>query len=213
MAEDSSAPAAKPSRRKPAEKAEPEVKVHAKKASEFEITQRRKQVQRLRLSGKTYDEIAQETGVTVFTVKRDLDAIQEENLSRVDKFKQQQEVGDGLRVFDQVLEHAWEEFAGALKGTKQRLDALHLIRTTQNDKLKAMVEVGLVAKAEQQVTHKHVHQLPWNDEMKSKVIHEMLHHGLQPQFQLPTPDPSHVPGKNLDVIDVEVTPTTEEKKT
>jgi diadenosine tetraphosphate (Ap4A) HIT family hydrolase len=176
-----------------------------RKASDWEIAQRRKDVLRLRMRGNTYREIATTLGIGVNTVKSDLREVQEENAQRVKGFRQDHFVGETMTVFDDVIQHAWIEYARV--GPKDRLGALDLIRATANDRMKALMDVGLVHKAEQEVKHTHVHELPWSESVKQQVIQTMLNQALTPQALLPTPDPQHMPGKNIHEGEIVVTET------
>lgn len=181
------------------ELAKPVKLKRTRRSSEYEIICRRRKVQRYRLRGMSYAEIAKELNVSEFTIKRDMEAIQRENQTRVDKFQQDQFVGESLVTFDQLQEHAWEEFNAAEGGSKQRLQALDLVRSIQNDKLKALQETGMVHKAPQEVHHTHT-ALPWSDDIKQQVIQTMLQSVLKPQLGMPTPDVDGPdgPGRHLE---------------
>lgn len=180
----------------------------AKKASQYEMMQRRQQVQRLRLRGLSIGEIAKQVGVSFQTVQKDMEMVQKENQDKVDKFQQAQFVGESLVVFDEIIHHAWSEFQHADPGSKQRLQSLDLVRVTQHDKLKSLQDTGLIHKAVQQVEHKHTIALPWTPEVKDAVVTQLLQSQLSTTLALPTPDPDHEPGKNVivegDVVEEKV---------
>jgi len=174
----------------------------AKKSSTYELLQRRQNVQRLRLRGFSLSQIAKQLGISILTAKKDLDEIQKINQEKVNQFQQSQFVGETLVVFDEIIQHAWNEFEHAEPGSKIRLQSLDLIRSTQNDKMKSLQDTGMIHKAPQQVEHKHSLALPWDDQMKSAVIDQLLQSQLTPQLALPTPDFAHESGKNI--IDAEI---------
>src|SRR5258706_4639384 len=74
----------------------PEEKKAPRRASEYEIMERRQQVYRLRLRGMSLSEIATEVKVNVFTIRRDLESIHKRNQGEVDKFQQSQFIGESM---------------------------------------------------------------------------------------------------------------------
>lgn len=173
-----------------------------KKSSEWEIEQRRKDVLKLRMRGLNYHNIATTLGISVFTVRNDLAALQKEAKKRTDNFQAAAFVGEVVESLDDVIARAWEEFNANLIGTKGRTDALRLIQAANIDKLKVLIDVGLVSKVAQEVKHKVSMELPWDEGMKQAVIHQMLQRSLKPQNALPTPDPDHGPGKQIEVAEI-----------
>ena len=173
----------------------------AKKSNAYEIMLRRQQVQRLRLRGLSISEIAKQLSVSFLTAQKDLEAVSKTNQDHVDQFQQSQFVGESMEIFDDLRQRAWDEYNSADPGSKIRLQSLDLIRVIQHDKFKALQDTGLIQKAAQQVEHTHTMALPWTDEIKLAVIDKLLQSQLSTQLSLPTPDPDHVPGKNI--IDAE----------
>jgi DNA-directed RNA polymerase specialized sigma24 family protein len=168
-----------------------------KKSSEYEVMQRRKDVLRLRMRGHAYKEIADKLKISVNTVKNDLNTVREDAEKQVKGFRQEHFVGETMTVFDDIMARAWEEFFACSLGSKQRIAALDLVRVTQNDKFKALADVGMITKASQEVTHRHVHEMPWDEHLQQQVIQGMLSRALTPQLEAPEPDPTHGPGKNI----------------
>lgn len=181
-----------------------------KKASEWEVQQRRKDVLRLRMRGHAYSEIATKMGISVNTVKNDLHAVREENEMQVKGFSQEHFIGETMTVYDDIMARAWEEYFACQPGAKNRIAALDLIRATQGDKFKALADVGLVDKKEQEVKHRHVHEMPWNDAVQQQVVNALIGQSLTPQLALPTHDPNHGPGKNIEEGEIVVSPVPEE---
>lgn len=190
-------------KRTPAKK----VLARPKKASEYEVQQRRKDVLRLRMRGHSYGDIAAKLAISVNTVKNDLTAVREENEHAVKSFSQAHFVGETMVVYDDIIARAWEEYFACPAGAKNRITAMDLIRATQGDKFKALMDVGLIDKKEQEVKHRHVHEMPWDDSLQQQVIQGMIERSLTPQLAAPTFDPNHGPGKNIEEAEIVVTPT------
>lgn len=120
------------------------------KASKEEIADRRKHVLRLRMRGLGYRSIAKMLNVGHMTVKRDLDAIRDENKRRVADIEKTQVVGDSLSLFEEVELRAWQDYHEASPGTPQRQKFLDVIQSARNNQLKLLTDLGLVSKAPQQ---------------------------------------------------------------
>lgn len=168
-----------------------------RKASEYEVMQRRKDVLRLRMRGHSYKEISDKLKISVNTVKNDLNAVRDDAEKQVKGFRQEHFVGETMTVFDDIMARAWEEYFACALGSKQRIAALDLVRVTQNDKFKALADVGMITKASQEVTHRHVHEMPWDEHLQQQMIQLMISRSLTPQLESPEHDPNHGPGKNI----------------
>jgi len=116
------------------------------KASKEEIEDRRKQVARLRLRGLGYRSIAKILNVGHMTIKRDLEAIREENKRRVSGFEHAQMIGESLSVFEEVELRAWQDYHDADKGSVQRRQFLDVIQNARNNQIKLLTDIGLVSK-------------------------------------------------------------------
>jgi len=172
------------------------------KMTKWEIAERRLKVQRLRLRGLSTSTIAKMLGVSFNTVAKDLEAVQKENISKITNFDQDAFVSENQAVLDMVIERAWGEYSSFKEGEPGRIKALDMVRVAQNDKLRALIETGMIHKEPQQVEHTHTFNLPWDEDTKHVVAEALLQRALAPQLAAPTPHLDHHPGKN--VIEVEV---------
>lgn len=116
------------------------------KASQYEIDERRKQVIRLRMRGLGYRAIAKVLGVGHMTVKRDLEAVREENAKRVTRFEQEQTIGECLSVFEEIELKAWEQFDAMPLGNAHGAKYLAEIREARDRQIKLLTDVGLIRK-------------------------------------------------------------------
>ena len=168
-------------------KQEPEEKSLAR-STEYELQERREQVQSLRIRGLSMRVIAKMLNVSPKTIERDLLAIRAQNESAVDASQQNQVVGEALARLRAVEERAWSEYHSSKK-SHERLKALDLIRTLQNDQLKAFKDAGILSSgAEHTVEVTHTHRLDWSEEMKEKVSRALLQQSLTPHLAEPVPE-------------------------
>lgn len=190
----------KPALKKPPRSTAAEQKQVAKPDS-YESMARRKRVQALRLRGMSYQEIGKELSISEKVAKADLEALRNASKTAVEQFHQAQQTGDSLATYDLIAAKTWELYETATDdegnpNTNQQLKCLDLLRSLQNDKMKALHECGLLDKAPELVEHKVAYQLPWDDKMKQAVAHAMLQSALTPQLPAPVPD----------IIDAELIP-------
>lgn len=169
----------------------------------LEIEERREQVQKLRLRGISIRSIAKIVQVSPNTVQRDLAAIRSRNSTALEQFEQNEHVGEALSRFEEVEERAWSEYHAAKKPS-EKLSALNLIRTVQNDKLKALIETGFIQKDTPKAVVEHTHKIDWTPDMQDRIAEALLESTLNPQLEEPYPDAEIIdvaPGadENLDL--------------
>jgi len=169
---------------------------HKRRINKFEIEERRTKIQRLRLRGLGYENIAKLLGITAVMVERDMIAIADKNRKSIDNFQQNQFIAENLGVLDEVMERAWAEFSTAAEGTTHRLKSLDLVRSTQGDKMKALIDCGLIEKEPQHIDVEHSFKLDWDPDFQDRVVAAMLLQATPSQLAEPTPD-------TTDIIDVE----------
>lgn len=192
-------PEAKPPK-KPRSNVAVQKRANPVKFDNFESMARRRRVQGLRLRGLSYQEIANQLQISEVTVANDLEKLRKASRDAVDQFHQAQQTGDALAVYDELAAKAWEEYEGATDEngdpvTTARLKCLDLVRTIQNDKMRALHECGLLEKVADKVEHRVAYQLPWTPEVKRAAGQAMLQQYLT--AQLPAPEP-----EIIDVLEV-----------
>jgi predicted transcriptional regulator len=154
----------------------------------YEIRERRYDVQQLRLSGMTLSKIAEKLNISLKTAQRDLEAVQAENVGSIALVQQQTVLADTMARHENVEQTVWEEYRKPDLTPGQRLRALDMVRTIVNDKLKVLMDTGLVHKAESESTVKHVHQLDWSPEMQDAVAQSLIEQSLTTPLLEPVPD-------------------------
>jgi transposase len=117
------------------------------RSSEEEMRERRRRVMRLRMRGLGYRSIAKKLGVGHMTVKRDLEAIREDNRLRASQLDREEHVGESLSVFEEVELRAWQDYSYAPKGSAERQKFLAEIRAARQNQTKLLMDLGVVAKA------------------------------------------------------------------
>lgn len=123
------------------------------KSTQMELAERRQLVIRMRLKGMTLREIAKELCCGYMTIKRDLDAVRQEVSEKVSQFDRDYALGKSMSVYEQIELEAWQQYYGCSPGSTGRAQFLNLVRTTRNDQVKLLTEVGLISKAPTQVQH------------------------------------------------------------
>jgi len=174
------------------------------KASREEIEDRRKQVGRLRMRGLGYRSIAKLLGVGFMTVKRDLEAIREDNKKRVSAFEQEQHLGESLSVFEECELRAWQDYHEAGAGTIQRKHFLDTIQDARNNQIKLLTDVGLISKEPAKVDVRVRSELiqHWSPEAQALVAMAILKSKL-PAAAEPIPDRNLIEAHSNNVIDIE----------
>ena len=130
-------------------------KAKHRKSSKEEVYERRQMVLRKRLKGLTFRNIAKELGVGVMTVRRDLQAIKERMADKVSKFEKDQALGECLQTYELIHQESWDQYHRCAHGSSQRVQFLNLIRAAEGDRIKTLMDVGLIGKAAVKVEHKH----------------------------------------------------------
>ena len=155
--------------------------------SELERAERRNQIVKLRLRGLQNKAIAKLLGVTPETISKEMKIIKQQNAEAVATFDQEAFIGEALSMFKEVQERAFAEHATAKK-PGERIKALDLIRTTQNDKIKAMRDLGLVQNQPQQIEVTQVQRIDWSPDVKAHVAKTLIEQALVQQLEEPIPE-------------------------
>jgi len=126
-----------------------------RKSSKEEMSERQQLVMRGRLKGQTFRQIAKDLGVGVMTVRRDLQTVKEKVADRVSQFEKDQALGESLQTYELIHQEAWDQYHRCAHASEGRARFLNLIRAAENDRVKTLMDVGLIGKAAVQVEHKH----------------------------------------------------------
>jgi hypothetical protein len=178
------------------------------------IEERRRKIQKFRIQGLSQDNIAKILGVNIAVIKKDMQIIRKENKQKIDEFQQAEYVGEGINLYDEVIERAWGEYFEAKPGTPHRLKSLSLVKDTQREKFVTLTECGLIVKEPQKMEVAHTFNLPWDDSMKDAVARTLLQRALKTELLEPTPDgplPEALPPE-LDMTTTDETEETEEQE-
>lgn len=160
------------------------------RASAEEVEERRSKVFQLRLRGHSYDYIASVMNLSAMTVKRDFDAITEENKDIVATFDKSNFVGETIATIDDVIARAWEDYNATLPGTTQRLKALDMVRLANLDRVRIMNECGVIQKQ----AEKHEHNVSveviqgWDPEVRQRAVEAILQGVLKTPLLEPVKD-------------------------
>lgn len=158
--------------------------------SEDAIYDRQIRVLKLKLRGHSIVDIAKTLGVSESTIKRDLEVIKKENREAVYKAEKEDVISDILSGYDDIMDRAWAEFEGSMPGSPHRLRSLDLVRTTKNDKLRAMQDVGLIElqaqKTEQHITIDLIRE--WTPEAREQAARAILESSLTKELPPPLPE-------------------------
>lgn len=158
-----------------------------KKLTKSEIQDRRKKVQSLRLRGLDTNTIAVLLQISQTTVVKDLVAIRRDADKVTNNFDQNKFIGSSFAVFDELMQICWNEYISNDKNVVAKLKTLDLIRNIQNDKIKALQDVGLIKKEPEAVTVTHNVNIPWNDELKDEIAKLILQKSLTTPLLDPIP--------------------------
>ena len=151
-----------------------------------EIRERRYEVRQLRLKGMNPGDIALKLGVEPATISKDLKAIREEQAGEMDEFDRAQHVVEAGERYDMIDQLAHDTYDAAKAGSQTRIKALDLLRLTQGDRTKTMIDTGVIQKEAHRVEVTHSHKLEWDDEMRRKVANALVAQSLTSQLAAPT---------------------------
>jgi len=141
-------------------------------------------------------EIATKVGVDHSTITKDLAAIRDEQAGEAVKYDKDQHVVESAERLDMVDQCAWQTYLEAKPGSQTRIKALDLIRLTQNDRTKTLVDTGVIQKETHKVEVMHTHQLEWDDDMRERVAKALIDQSLTTNLLEPTRE------KDDNIIDV-----------
>ncbi len=154
-----------------------------------ERSERRKRVRKLRLEALTVEQIADRLDVSAKTVSRDLEDLRAGTPASRDD--QRAFIGGQMDVYDRLNRLAWQEFEHA-SSPDGRLKALNAIRRIQNDKRKALIDVGLLQPMESPMAASPPTPLPWNNQTRQAVAQALIAQTLsplaEPEPELPSED-------------------------
>lgn len=130
-------------------------KAKHRKSSKEEMYERRQLVMRMRLRGMTYKTIAKKLGVGTMTVRRDLAALRKDTAERVSKFDRDYALGECLDTYEAIHEEAWDQYHRCCDGSPARAQFLNIIRVAENDRVKVLMDVGMIGREAVKVEHNH----------------------------------------------------------
>jgi len=129
-----------------------------RKSSREEMEERRQMVMRLRLKGMPYKSIARKLGIGTMTVKRDLERLREDVAEKVTQFERDYALGECLQTYERIHQEAWDQYERCEHASDGRAKFLNLIRAAENDRVKVLMDVGLIGREAVKVTHEHEHR-------------------------------------------------------
>jgi hypothetical protein len=179
-------------------------KPRPRKSNRGEVARRRAEVFRARLRGLSYLEIAEEIGVSTWTVRRDLGVVRAENVARLESTTSEEIIAEELAAYQFLLQRLWEEHEEAspddgepddLRLAALRLRVLEQIRRTLRDRHRVLVDTGVLAA--KGATLDGASGIPWTSPpLDAATLAKMreLVMGAALTRQLPEPEPEPVAG-------------------
>jgi len=121
-------------------------------ASQLEIEERRKHVFELMLRGTSVGAMAKVLSVHENTILNDLRQIRQQNRQKIDDVVVKEEIGEAVAKLDDLMTKALQEYELT---EKDNLKAVFLeqARKALMDKMKLLVEVGVIPAATKEVTN------------------------------------------------------------
>lgn len=210
-------------KRKPAKPAElvvkePEAIVFAGDPGSLE--ERRTQVFKLKLRGKSDQDIAKTLNLTLKVVQNDLEMVREQNRS-IFQFDRQSLIQENLKGFDDLIERAWAEYETAPPKTMLKLKALDMARVARNDRAKFLQECGFIEVVEKKTEHKVQVDIinRWGDEdFRRAAAKALVASTFTPNLPEPVPLDEYLKqleaedasaNENTEIIDVDSVPAKE----
>lgn len=126
----------------------------SRKASQDEIADRRRDVVRLRMQGLGYRAIGQKLGIGHMTVKRDIEAVREQNAGRISQFERDHLLAETVSVYEHIEEEAWKQYHSPITGAAQKARFLDVVRGARGDQVKLLTELGFLKRAPIEHEHK-----------------------------------------------------------
>ena len=155
------------------------------------LTERQRQVQRLKLRGVSQAVIAKVLGVAQPTISRELAEIREVHRSKGIAIDKEAFIGESVSVYEEVEHKAWEMYMGLPDDSPIKIQALQLVMAAREKQTKVLVDIGLIEKASQRVEHTFKVTNPtlidsWDQEGKARLAETVLSSQLK---SLPEPSP------------------------
>jgi hypothetical protein len=75
--------------------------------------------------------------------------------ARVSKFDSDFALGECLQTYERIHQEAWNEYESCSHGSSGRATFLNLIRAAENDRVKVLMDVGLIGREAVKVEHNH----------------------------------------------------------
>lgn len=129
------------------------LKAKHRKSCKEEMFERRQMVMRYRLKGLTYNQIAKKLGVGAMTIRRDMQMIKQNMADKVTEFERDQALGECLNTYELIHQQAWDQYHKCKETSQQRVQFLNLIRAAENDRVKVLMDVGLIGREAAKVEH------------------------------------------------------------
>lgn len=118
----------------------------------MERLERRRLLTSYRMKGFTLDEIATQMNLTSLQVARELEAMRDENATRIKDFDRTNAVISCVSVFEQIEVECWKNYRAAVM-LRDKNAILNTLRAARNDQIKLLEDLGFLSKAPTQVNH------------------------------------------------------------
>lgn len=121
-------------------------------ASQKEIEERRAKVEQMIIQGVAHVDIRVKLNLSRGTFYRDLEKIQRKN-AEMETWNQEEEIAGALATLEAIEYEAWESYERATPGSNQAIGALNTIAKTRKQRVKMMVDIGVIDKVPDKVKH------------------------------------------------------------
>lgn len=154
------------------------------------LSERQKLVARLRMRGLSQEAIASVVGVSQPMISKELAAIKAWQTERGRNVNQAEVVGSAASLYEEVEYRAWELYHGTTE-VSEKTKSLAVVMQAREKHTKLLMDLGLIKKASQEVTHK-IEVSPflakWNDGDAKKSFGDAIVAKQLPDLADPTPD-------------------------
>lgn len=154
------------------------------------LTERQKLIARLRMRGLSQEAIATVVGTSQPMVSKELTAIKEWQTERGKNVNQAEVVGSAASLYEEIEYRAWELYHGTTE-ISEKTKSLAVVMQAREKHTKLLMDLGLLKKASQEVTHK-IEVSPflakWNDGDAKKSFGDAIVAKQLPELADPTPD-------------------------
>lgn len=172
------------------------------------LSDRQRTIARLRLRNISQGAIAKLLGVTQPLISIELKAIREWQIARGKNVDQAAVVGAATSIYDEVEHQAWQLFYDTEAPSEDKFKALALVMQSREKQTKLMMDLGLLKKASQEITHK-LEVSPFLEKWKSGDAKKSFGDTIVSSQLTPLAEPT-LDIEDADIVEEDTKPESEE---